>query len=257
MSAMIINFNLEVNMKKLLVVIGVLLLSTSSIAETLRLDIGEWLPYTSEKESRTHLAEVIVIEAFKTTGIEVEFRYYPWKRSYENVKKGKSAGTFPWYPNEERQNDFYIHKEPLLVANEVFFHLKSTDFSWENYEDLKPYKLGGTIGYAEVEIYKKHGLNGDIVPKEELNFRKLLGKRIDATPSNIFVGYNTIHRLFPPEKAALFTNHPKPFKTGNLYMLFSKKIPNMEKVVDQFDKGLKQLKVSGQYDTLIGRFLNR
>lgn len=245
-------------MKKMIVIIGfAILFSLNCNAETIRLDIGEWAPYTSEKDPKGKIAEAIVIEALKLEGITPEFVYYPWKRSYENVKSGKSVGTFPWYTNEERQVDFIIHKEAILVAKSVFFHLKSTQFDWTTTEDLKKYKFGVTLGYSDEKTLKEAGLKTEVVPKEDTNYKKIMGGRIDATPSNIFVGYSLIHKLFPNDKAALFTNHPKAWTEGNMFMLISKKIPNGQEVADKLDAGLKKIKASGKYQEIIDKALGK
>ncbi|MCG8617081.1 MAG: transporter substrate-binding domain-containing protein [Desulfobacterales bacterium] len=239
-------------MKRLFLVFGIVIaLAVTCHAESLKLDIGEWAPYTSEKDPKGKIAETIVVEALKLSGYTAELAYYPWKRSYENVKAGKAVGTFPWFENEERKKEFIFHKEPIMASETVFFHLKSTAFDWETMDDLKKYKFGGTLGYSDEKVLKEAGLKVESVPKEETNFKKMLGGRIDAYPANIFVGYGIINKLFSPDKAALFTNHPKSLSEGNMYMLISKNIPNGQAVADALDAGLKKLKESGRYQEII------
>ena len=141
---------------------------------TINLLTGEWPPYTSKSELKGKMAEAIVSEAFKLEGVTVKYEYYPWKRSYRSAKEGFGAGTFPWYKSEQRENDFIVTKEPLLKVKNVFFHLKSLDFQWESYEDLKKYSIGGTIGYTDTALLQSKGLNVQLVPREELNLKKLL-----------------------------------------------------------------------------------
>ncbi len=95
------------------------------------------------------------------------------------------------------------------------------------------------------------------MPKEDTNYKKILGGRIDATPSNIFVGYSLIHKLFPDDKAALFTNHPKPWTEGDMFMLISKKVANGQEIADKLDAGLKKLKASGKYQEIIDKALGK
>ncbi|WP_028865727.1 substrate-binding periplasmic protein [Psychromonas aquimarina] len=226
-----------------------------SASEKVVLAIGEWAPYVSQESSCDKLVEVIVREAFKLQDIEVEYKYFPWKRSYNQVLKGTMIGTFPWWFSEKRAQNFIYHKEPLIIANEVFFHLKSTDFKWESVGDLKKYKIGGTLGYEHVERFKMQGIDLDIAVKEELSFKKLLIGRIDALPANFFVGYATINRLFSPAKVPLFTNHPKVIRKAGMFMLLSKKSAKAQETADKLDIGLKELKKSGRYDEIIMQFM--
>ncbi|SLM31964.1 putative ABC-type amino acid transport/signal transduction systems, periplasmic component/domain [Desulfamplus magnetovallimortis] len=235
----------------------ILIFITSNISanETVRLAIGDWAPYTSETDPDGKLLEEVVTEAFKAEGIDVEYAYYPWKRSYVNVEKGKYDGTFPWNKTEERENEFYFHKESLIKDPGVYFHLKSKDFDWNTIEDLKKYKVGVTIGYKQEETYKEHGIVADTVPDEQMNFKKMLVGRIDVYQTSKVVGYATINKLFPPEEAKLFTNHPKAVEESEYYILFSKKTPNGQHFADKFDSGLKKIKESGLYDKILVKYL--
>ncbi len=224
-------------------------------SETITMAIGEWAPYTSKTDPNGKLAEVLVQEIYKRVGIEVEFTYYPWKRSFELTKSGKFAATFPWLQIEERKPMFIFPKESLYQQKEVFFHLKDLDFKWETDEDLKQYRIGGVLGYAHVKLLEDKGLTLDIITSDEQNFKKLLARRIDLFSSSFIVGYTLINKLFEPSRAALFTNNPKPLTKDDMFLLISRDIPNGQELADQFDKGIKELKASGEYDKIFDKFL--
>jgi len=223
--------------------------------EMLTLAIGEWAPYTSSTEKNGKIAEHIVREAFALENIEVKYKYFPWKRAIVLVQRGDELGTFPWYKTPQRQKDFIISKEAILVSKTVFFHLKSLNLQWSKYEDLKNYKIGGTLGFYYTPYLKKQGLKVEEVPREEMNFKKLLLRRIDMVPADFYVGYNILYKLFTPQKAALFTNHPKSILHDRMYLMLSKHIYNSQQIADSFDKGLLKLKGSGRYDKIIDEFM--
>jgi len=216
------------------------------------LAIGEWPPYTSASlNKKDKIAEMIVKEAFNLEGVEVKYEYFPWKRAYVSVLRGDYAGTFPWIKTKEREQQFFLSKEPILKNKEVFFHLKSLDFDWNTFDDLKKYSIGGTLGYYQAEFLESKGLKIEFVTREELNFKKLLKKRIDTSTSTLIVGYNIINKLFPPQVSHLFTHHPKPLLTYSMHMLISKKNPNGKKLIEVFDRGLKRLKSTGRYSEIL------
>ncbi len=231
--------------------------ATSSVADTIRLAIGEWAPYTSERDASGKMAERIVEEALKRQGHTVEYTYFPWVRSYEMVKQGHYDGTFPWYMTPERQVGFWVHATPVMREKEVFFYLKTLDFHWQTIEDLKAYRVGGTIGYSHVDTMEAAGVRVEKVVSEEQNFRKLLVDRIDIYPASFLVGYNMIHKLFGAEKAQLFTNHPKPLRNDAMFALFSKRTEKGKEYADALEEGLKALLESGEYDALVEAFLIR
>ncbi|WDP92032.1 MAG: transporter substrate-binding domain-containing protein [Desulfobacter sp.] len=229
--------------------------NTGTADTTITMAIGEWAPFTSQIDPDGKLAEVLVREIYTQEGIKVRYTYFPWKRSFKLTKIGDYAATFPWRKTEERKPDFYFPKEILYKEKEVFFHLKTLDFKWEDDEDLKNYTIGGVLGYAHVQHLKAKGLVLDVTSSDAQNFKKLLAGRIDLFSCSFVVGYNLINRLFPPSKAALFTNHPKPLLQEPMYLMISKKIPNGRELAEKFDLGIQKLKASGRYQQIFDTFM--
>ena len=219
--------------------------------EVVKLAIGEWVPFTSEADPKSKLLEKVVSEAFKLEGMEVQYDYFPWKRSYLTVEKGEHDGTFPWNRTEERDRNFVLHKQSLVKDDSVYFHLKTTAFKWDVIEDLRQYRVGSTLGYRNEATYKEKGIPFESVATEELNFKKMLLGRVDVYGTSKIVGYATINKLFTPQEAKLFTHHPKPYSGGEYFILFSKVNEARSKTLaDKFDAGLKKLKASGGYDRI-------
>ena len=230
----------------------VLISASLLMGETYKFGLGEWEPFVSSKDKSKAICEEIVQEALKLEGVDAVNEYYPWKRSYEMTKDAKLDATYPWGLTDERK-ELFIYSDPMLREKSVFFHLKSTNFDWNSYEDLKKYKVGVTNGYKDEEIYKKHGIKAEVVPKEDLNFKKMLAGRIDVYAGSFFVGYGMINKLFP-DKANLFTNHKKPQRVDDYYMLVSKKNPKAKEIISKFNAGLTKLKESGRYDQILAKY---
>ena len=113
------------------------------------------------------------------------------------------------------------------------------------------------MGYKDVNFLKSKGILIETVPREELNFKKLLAKRIEIVPASFIVGYTMIKKLFTSQEAALFTHHPKTLFNEDMFLLVSRNIPNGQALCDTFDKGLKKLKKSGRYDEIMSNFLKK
>ena len=104
--------------------------------DTIRLTNGEWPPFLSEHAPHHGFASHIITEAFALVGVEVEYGFFPWKRSFKLAKEGKWDGSAVWWENEERRKLFYF-TDLVVPTKVVFFHLKSTEFDWTTYEDLR------------------------------------------------------------------------------------------------------------------------
>lgn len=233
------------------VVLSATAAATCRAESSVTCNIGEWPPYTSEKNDSEKIAERIVAETLKLMGQSYSVTYAPWKRAYHSVKTGKANVTFPWYKNEERSQDFIINSEALITSNTLFFHLKTTEFQWETPADLKNFKMGGTLGNGEEAFYKQHGIKADLVGTEIANYKKLLAGRIDAVPSDSIVGRKLLSEKFSPDRAAMVTMHPTPLFSGDMFLLISREMTDGETFAAQFDAALKQLKASGRHREII------
>jgi len=241
-------------MKKLFV--SFLLILTTVIStfanEVINLSTGEWAPYTSQDSKNGQVAQTIVTEAFKLENIDVVYVYKAWEETFKMAKDVKADGTIPWFKTKERQADFFYSKKAIIRTKTVFFHLKSLDFDWKSYDDLKKYKIGGTTGFKAAKLLKEKGLAVQMADTEELNFKKLLKGEIDITSSSLLVGFNLINKLFPAEKVSMFTSHSKKvYPATGAFLLVSKKHPKGQEIVDKFDSGLLKLIKSGRYIKII------
>jgi len=229
-----------------------LFLSLNSFGqETVRLTNGEWPPYLSENFKQYGVISHIVAEAFSLEGIKVEYRFYPWKRSYEVAKDNEMDGSVIWAPTPERKKDFYF-SDPVLSNKKVFFHLKSYPFEWKTVNDLKGIKIGVTRGYTYGDEFDKAVKEGrlqvDEVRSDELNFKKLLGGRFDGFPIEMDVGYYLINSKLTQEESKLITHHSLPIMETPLSLILSKKAEKNKRLLELFNRGLKRLKDSGKYD---------
>jgi polar amino acid transport system substrate-binding protein len=219
--------------------------------ETIHLAIGNWEPFTSSSNQKSQNLELLVKEAFSIENIDVVYKYYPWIRSHEMVRAGQADGTFPWIKTGEREDNFYFSKEVIIVEKTVFFHLRNTQFDWVEYDDLKKYNIGGTLGYAVVEPLEQVGIQIQYTGLEDLNFKKLLAGRIDTYPASFYVGHYLIGKLFADSDTAKFTYHPKPLSELSYYLMISRNIPDGERLIEIFDSGLRHLKNTGRYDEIL------
>ncbi|MFO7817628.1 MAG: hypothetical protein R6V39_08120, partial [Desulfovibrionales bacterium] len=75
--------------------------------------------------------------------------------------------------------------------------------------------------------------------------------RIDIFPSAEIMGYKTLRDNFSAEVVDSITSSSKPLHTSTGHLLFPKSRDDAQKLLADFNKGLKQLKDSGRYDELL------
>jgi len=241
-------------MKKIVLsVLLMLLISTASFSETIKITNGEWEPYLSEYSYEYGLASHIVTEAFAQEGISIKWGFFPWKRSFELAKKGTWDASAVWWPTEETKNDFLI-SVPVATTSFVFFHIKGRQFQWESFDDLKGLNIGYTGGYAYgkefMDAVDKGTIKVDKISSDEKNFKKLLHGRLDIFPNDPIVGYAQIRNTFKPEEVERFTHHPKEFEKNTLNLIISKKCKKGSFYLEKFNSGMDKLKKSGKLDEM-------
>ncbi len=219
-------------------------------SEVIRITNGEWQPYLSEYSYENGLASHIVREAFKAEGIDVEWGFFPWKRSYELAKVGEDwDASAVWWPTDEAKEDFLI-SVPVVETSNVFFHLKSFDFKWDKMEDIIGLKVGMTVGYHYgddfMKLLSEKKLTVENAGADEANFKKLLAKRIKIFPNDPIVGYAQLRDMYPPEILLKFTHNPKKFQISTLNLIISKKIEKRKYFLKKFNSGYKKLEESGK-----------
>ncbi len=221
---------------------------------TIRLTDGEWPPFLSEHAPHYGYATHVVTEAFLHVGVKVEYGFFPWKRSMKLAREGKWDGTALWWDNEKRRKYFFF-TDPVVPTVTVFFHLKSTEFDWNTYEDLREIRIGGTLEYSYSDEFDAAEAAGTIrtnrAANDKAGLKKLLKRRNTVFPGGLMTTYALIRDTFSEEDAALFAHHPKPIAERPIYLLLSKKVPGNEQMRDRFNEGLRILKESGRYDQIL------
>lgn len=223
---------------------------------TIKFTNGEWPPFTSSTLKYKGLLSKIVSEALLRENIQIHYDFLPWARGYAYLFKTdlNYMGSLGYIWSEERNKDV-IFSDPIYHGTACFFHLKSNAFSWESIDDLKWLQIGTTIGYSyspEFDKAREEGrINCQNVSSDILNFRKLLGGRIDIFPSNVDSGLYLLHQEFPPAQIKRITFHKRPYHTAAFYVIFPRNKPSSYNFVKRFNQGLKKIREDLTYNNIM------
>ncbi len=219
---------------------------------------GEWPPYTSQNLEGYGFFSELMTAIVHEMGMTPKYSFYPWKRSEFYTLKGKVFGTFPYAITEERKKDFYF--SDLIMKNRSLFfyykkHLKQKP-EVSTLKDLKPYRIGGVLGYNYVSAFKAAGLNVGYVATDEQNVKKLYLNRIDIAVWDTLLGWQLIKQIYPNEADVFGTLETSleaaetSLKAGDSYLMISKSYPNAEQIRDRFNKALQRIKEKGIYRSI-------
>ncbi|MCG8686016.1 MAG: transporter substrate-binding domain-containing protein [Desulfobacterales bacterium] len=223
-------------------------------AQTLTLTTGEWAPYTSESMEGKGVFTEIVTAVFNEMGKAPNYKFYPWKRCESIVGNGKAFAAFPYIITEERKAKFAF-SDTVMASREMFFYFgdRLDGVEWQALEDLKPYKIGGTIGYHYEKAFNAAGLDVDYNPKEIASIKKLHAGRVDLVPVDEIVGRQLIKATFPQETGK-FKMLAKPNTANDLRLMINKNDASAMAMLKEFNKALAAIKANGKYQAILEKY---
>lgn len=239
--------------------IGVILSSflNCAFADNFTITTDDYAPYTIVSGQKVSGACAELVEtALKLEGHTVTFIAVPWARATAMAASGDVAGTMPWFKISEREARFSF-SAPIIEAKNVIFFKKGgkfrKDLKWNSYEDLKPYQMGGVIGYWYETGFKKAGVSAELVRKDDQNIQKLETGRIDGFITDELVGKKIISTLYPGREAE-FDTVEKPESIQPLFVMGKKGGTQTEQLLTHLNAGLKKMHASGQYAKIVAKY---
>ncbi len=253
----------EVNMRMILwvyILCSVSYAWSQSVSDTVTVSIDEYKPFTSEYLTDNGVDCRITREAFKIMGVAVEFKYFPTARTYMMAEQGYVDATLPWAKRKGREKKF-VYSDAIREADiEHFYYRKSNPIKWnssqQDYSQLKGLRIGAVIGYNYGERFQDAEKKGVIVverlPTLKNNFKKLFAGKIDIVISQKLVGDYNLNESFSSKDVELIASILQNSDVVEYdYLLFSKKSGNAQVYAQLFNEGLKKIKKSGLYTSII------
>lgn len=242
---------------------GATLLSGVALSEnkeTVVISTGEWAPWTGEKISNKGFVCHLLTEIFASQGYNVEFKFYPWKRTEAMVIEGKVHASAFWYYSEERAQKVY-YSAPITEEKVVFFYRKDKPIKdWATLSDLKGYKIGVSRGNTYTDESWEMGntgvLNFDVVNNDIADIKKLFYGRIDVFPGSLVMVTELMRKELNAEDLEKITYNERPLRVGIGHIIFPKARGDGKKIMAAFHAGLKKLKADGTYDKYMNDMLN-
>jgi ABC-type amino acid transport substrate-binding protein len=216
------------------------LFSISSFGNTFTFSTTNWEPYIGQSLKNHGFLAVIIKEAFRASGHEAKFKFLPWARALKMVRDGSFDGYLPGYYSKERNQDCAFSAPIFSGAAGLYVNKASDNSKIGNYKEfIKGKKVGLVRGYVNTKYIDEHkGITKDYVKDDISNMRKLAVGRVDY----IFIDF-LFARYFAEKDFKLrnLAEISPPIEMKKLYVCFSKKKKGHEKIVKQFNEGLKKI----------------
>ena len=231
------------------------LLAATAPADTLRIATGELPPYATAAAPDSGTALQIVRRAFALAGHEVRYQFMPWPRAQNETRAGRWDASAYWGINEDRRRDFLLSNS-VMSEQWVFVHRRDEALNWRTLDDLKPHTLGVIKGYTYTpefwRLIRAGSLKADGTPDDQAGLRKLLLGRIDAMPMERGTACHLLLNQFSTEEARRLHYHPRLLTDSfSTHVIFPKDSARSARLLADFNRGLKLLQASGEYQRLL------
>ncbi len=236
-----------------ILILTVVILAGTAQARDISMLTVEWAPHYGSELPEKGLTTAIVKAAFKAEGHSSDVDFIPWERALKEVEEGKSDVVMGAYHSEERENS-YIFSEPIYFLELGLIARPGLGMSrYNSLRDLTPYSIGISRGFANSEEFDAANyLDKQAATFPNLNIRKLFRGRIDMAVMNFdLFRYEAKKEGFCISDVEFME---PPFETHGLYLMASRQIPDGEKIIRDFNRGLNKIRKSGEFDRIVGRF---
>lgn len=236
--------------------------STASLAraEQLTLTAFDYPPYMDESLPSKGVFCELVTAAYKATGYDVSFRFYPLARSTQYVLSGAALGQLgtEWnFPSGTRET--HIISVPLFYYRVVGFYRKDRfeNIHFQSLSDLTGYRISVIRGSSDALTFKGlHSLNVEEVSHGEQMFKKLYANRSDIGFMAELSGISILKRDYPGQKDEWIAT--KDMIQGLVaQVVFSKKYQDVERYVKALQRGITIIRQNGVYTEILEKYYDK
>ena len=223
-------------------------------AETVALTTGQDSPpFTDSTRPDGGIATHLVLEIFRSMGVQTRLDWLPWRRGYSLTKSGVYQASFPYLRTADRERDFFF-SDPIF-----------SDFSylWTRSDDVIGTSDPGRFKNRTIcvpqgfhspllDLLKTLIARGEVKLERpdtpEKCLQMLAAGRVDALSSQEAAIATPIRAL---GLAGRIVRDPAPLAKLDFYVVFPRSDAGAGDLQTRFDAGLRRMKEDGRYAALM------
>lgn len=154
---------------------------------------------------------------------------------------------------------FYCSKTSYDEQTVFFYRKNNPLIDWQGLHDFEKCLIGVTQGYSYTDDFwflaKTGALQVDIAQSEQQNMARLLKREIDVFPMSLMAGQYLLKTQFDQSEQQKITYHSQALTEKTHHLLFLKRHKNSRRLRVDFNKGLSELRKSGEYQQIVDQYL--
>ncbi|RED46165.1 substrate-binding periplasmic protein [Aestuariispira insulae] len=210
----------------------------------------EFPPYVSENLPQKGWAWEVCATILKEAGYEPHLQILPWARALALTRDGKADALYLANINEERRQ-WAVFTDP--VGEEVSVPFGRIDLkAGQDLLTLRGTRVGGLRGAHVLKILSGQGVEIYPVITLEQGFRMVLVGRLDMLVTDRYVGMHLLQTGMPPQYHQNIVPLDIAIDSNQLHLAISRKAPDHDRLQEDFNMGLAELRASGRYQAILG-----
>ncbi len=251
MSFIISRVSLSVFKKQIYLVVSLFLLlcnySHLLAEDKLQLNTGTLSPYTTADQQG--FLDLMIKDLFQRIGVDAEVVVYSASaRALANANSAKDAGVAMRIKGLEKRFPNLIRVPEKLIDNDFVAYSKDLDVVTDNWQSLKPYRVGYILGW---QVFEKN-LDKSQTKEKVINpmqlFTQLQSDKVDLVLYERWQGLQLAKNLGIDIK-----QHQPVLHKNEMYIYMHKKYAHM---VTPLSEALVQMKKDGSYQRIIDKTLS-
>ncbi len=231
----------------------VFLFTAGSHAEerTIILAYGDFPPYEFRSEGGAKGVLVdMVKDIFNEAGIPLELQFIPFKRAFEDTKRGEIDGIFSFFKTPERLA-YFDYSSPLIKNELVLFVRKDSKMQYTGINSLKGKRIAVMLGFSYgPEFDAATGVLRDISTSHQGSLQKVNRGRVDAYICDKVVGLYTAQKYNLLDELKYIQ---KPVATMNGHIGFTKE--KLADVISRVNAVISRMRQAGEINKRINEYI--
>ena len=247
-------------MKKSNLFLAGIFMSTSSVfaaepnSTNLKACMVLWPPFITKAGDEIKGPDTDILKLIaERKGYTVQIQEIPWKRCLEMAEKGEVDIVYSASKNSDREAFLYYPKTQLHTTRYVFVTKPNVKTDWATSKDPKslPQPIGSVLGYSVTDDLKAKQVKvDDGATTDPQNLDKFLGGRVQSFIIEESVLKALLEGKYAKNKSEVNVLEPPYEDNKDYYITISKKSPQGEKVLKDFEAELEKMKKEGELEKI-------
>lgn len=192
----------------------------------------------------------VVEAAYQRVGISIKFEFLPWPRAVELAYSGKAFALLSCAWNKKRGQHLFFSNEISSATHGYFFRKGGKIPTFTSLSDFKNMKIVAVRGYSTQMKLEDLSIEHITARSNKIALNLLHSGRVNFFYGSVEANLYIAKQMGISQYLGVNTlEAPVPY-----HLCISQKWPNSKYLLDQFNKGLSEIKNDGTYAAIHSKY---